>query len=654
MRLLQSLHRIGDRANHDSHVSRSRRSQPIVSCESLETRALLSVLPISGSNLTVSIYAETGGDFPEEEVIENGVTSIYDQSRLSGIDIVTTGGTNTLNVISTFSTIPVSINLTAGTGTVNTGLQGLLGGNVSVVGAPGTSADVLNINDQGAKNVETYTITSSTVTDSPGDKVTYSLMGSVNINGSSSAADIYNIESTPAGTTVKVEGGVANDVFNVSPTAKNLGTIQGNLGLVGASTVNIDDQNNSASGTYSLASSSATSSTITRTRAATISYASDPAVNLNGGSGNDTYNDNGTPSVTKVAITGGSGTNTLVGPNTTNNWSITAKNEGTLNNNSVAFSGMENLTGGTGMDAFVFSAGGTVAGTINGGSGGNTLIAAPTTPTTVNLQTDTATGIGGFANIHDFVGSATVADTLVGANTTNTWTLNSMTGDTVNSIAFNGFANLDGGTGLDAFVFGAGATVTGKINGGGGGDWLDYAAYATPVTVNLSTGTATGVSGGIANIQNVRGGQGTDNLTGNSLGNILIGGAGTNTITGGSGRSILIGDKGKDSVTGGSDSDILIGGSTSYDSSTLANDTALESILAEWQSSGKYATRIKKIKSGVGPSSADKLIWGTTVFDNSTSEANTSTGAGGKKGANWFFANVAHTKTNRTNLETLN
>ncbi len=69
-------------------------------------------------------------------------------------------------------------------------------------------------------------------------------------------------------------------------------------------------------------------------------------------------------------------------------------------------------------------------------------------------------------------------------------------------------------------------------------DWLDYAAYTTPMTVNLATNTATGidggVAGGIANIRNVRGGQGGDTLTGNSLGNVLIGGSGNDTITGGS------------------------------------------------------------------------------------------------------------------------
>ncbi len=295
-----------------------------------------------------------------------------------------------------------------------------------------------------------------------------------------------------------------------------------------------------------------------------------------------------------------------------------------------------------------------VTGKINGSGGTNTLEFLGSSPVTVNLQTSSATDTGGFANIQSFVGSATIADTLVGANTTNTWSITATNEGSVNSVAFSGFANLTGGTAMDAFVFGAGARVTGKINGGGGGDWLDYAAYTTPVTVNLSAGTATGAGGGITKIQNVRGGQGGNTLTGSSQGNILIGGAGTNTIKGGSGRSILIGGKGKDSVTGGSASDILIGGYTGYDSSSLANDVALEAILTEWQSGDSYATRISKIKAGVGSGGADKFVWGTTVHDNASANANTLNGAGGSGGTNWFFANVAHTTTNKTSTEQLN
>jgi hypothetical protein len=204
------------------------------------------------------------------------------------------------------------------------------------------------------------------------------------------------------------------------------------------------------------------------------------------------------------------------------------------------------------------------------------------------------------------------------------------------------------------FVFSAGKAISGKINGGGGNNWLDYAAYTTAVTVNLASNTATGVGGGIANIRNVRGGQGGNSLTGNSQGNILIGGAGTNTIVGGSSRSLLIGDKGPSTITGHSGNDILIAGYTSFDSSSLANDLALDSILAEWKSANSYATRISHLKNGGGLNGSNKLVWGVTVHDNAVANANTLTGGGGASGQNWFFANVTHTKTNKTPSEQLN
>jgi Ca2+-binding RTX toxin-like protein len=160
------------------------------------------------------------------------------------------------------------------------------------------------------------------------------------------------------------------------------------------------------------------------------------------------------------------------------------------------------------------------------------------------------------------------------------------------------------------------------------------------------------LAGGISNIRNVRGGQGGNILIGNSQGNILIGGASSNTIKGGTGRSILIGGKGKDTVTGGSGNDILIAGYTNYDTSSKANDIALEAILAEWQSADAYGTRVTKIKAGLP--GGYKLVWGSTVNDNSKSNANKLTGAGEPGAHTWFFANVLHTKTNKSPSEQLN
>jgi hypothetical protein len=228
---------------------------------------------------------------------------------------------------------------------------------------------------------------------------------------------------------------------------------------------------------------------------------------------------------------------------------------------------------------------------------------------------------------------------------------------TAGTFAFSAIENLNGGTGIDEFVFSAGQSVSGKIDGGSGADnWLDYASYATGVAVDLTTNSATGVDGGagggIANIRNVRGGLGSDTLEGNSKGNILIGGPSTDarndTIIGGGGRSILIGGNGGDVVQGGSADDIVIGGFTNFDNSSDANDQALEAILAEWQSADSYTTRISKINAGVGPILA-KFVFGTTVHD----DGNASTLTGGP-GTDWFFKGTHDTATDEAAGEQVN
>jgi hypothetical protein len=82
----------------------------------------------------------------------------------------------------------------------------------------------------------------------------------------------------------------------------------------------------------------------------------------------------------------------------------------------------------------------------------------------------------------------------------------------------------------------------------------------------------------------------------------------------------------------GSGGDILIGGTTSYDSSAFANNTALDQILNEWQSGDSYATRIATIRDGVGPGGAYRLAFDSTVADDSAANQ-----LYGGSGMDWFF-----------------
>ncbi|NIS81189.1 MAG: hypothetical protein GTO14_13510, partial [Anaerolineales bacterium] len=91
------------------------------------------------------------------------------------------------------------------------------------------------------------------------------------------------------------------------------------------------------------------------------------------------------------------------------------------------------------------------------------------------------------------------------------------------------------------------AEVSGVIDGGAGINTLDYSGYTIDLTVDLEAGTATG-TGGVANIQNVTGGGGSDTLVGDSDENILIGGAGDDVLTGGLRADTLDGGAGTDTV----------------------------------------------------------------------------------------------------------
>ena len=264
-------------------------------------------------------------------------------------------------------------------------------------------------------------------------------------------------------------------------------------------------------------------------------------------------------------------TNTLVGANTTNTWALTGPNAGTLDG-ALTFAGFQALTGGSVNDTFAFLPGGSISGALKGVAPTNTLdYSQYGSPVTVDLQTKTATAIGGaWAKIQNFVGTGTTG-TLIGANVTNTWSLAGSDAGTVGGVTFAGFANLTGGTGNDAFNFADGAGVTGVIDGGAGVNTLNYAAYSTGIYVNLQSLVATG-TGGIANVQNVTGGQGND---------VLVGNGGNNVLKETGGQNLVIGGGGSDTLIGGSGGDILIAGSTVYDQ----NAAALDALVAVWDSS---------------------------------------------------------------------
>jgi hypothetical protein len=283
------------------------------------------------------------------------------------------------------------------------------------------------------------------------------------------------------------------------------------------------------------------------------------------------------------------GSNTLIGPNATTTWNITAANAGSFSGTGtlVSFTNYQNLTGGSGGNTFVFSDAATLSGTLNGGSGGtNTLdSSAYTTPESFAISGANAgsgTPVGAFSNIQSLLGGR-------GGN--------------------NGFAFNDGGS------------LGVSLNGGSGlGNTLDYSTgWTGNVTVDLPLGVASGIAnpatGAVGGIQNVVGASGG----GSGLYNLLIGNGG-NFLQGGTGRrNLLVAGATPSTLVGGDGEDLLIAGSTNYDGDpTLANWQAIASY---WTSADPFATRVANLLSGSGVPILDPTPGTGTVVGNNGGSA---------------------------------
>jgi Ca2+-binding RTX toxin-like protein len=424
--------------------------------------------------------------------------------------------------------------------------------------------------------------------------------------GRSIAATAFTGNATLIGGTGSdtITGGAGNDVIVGGPGNDSLNGGPGNDTYQFADGWGVDTITEAPKSGTDLLDFSAATSGITFTAGKTLSAVS--GTNSVGGANLE-------------GIVGGAGSDTLVSKSA-NTWALTGPNAGTLNT-TLSFSGIENLTGGAGADAFNLGDGSGVAGMLNGGTGANTLsFAGYTTAVTVDLQARTATNVGRFSGITNFLGGSG-SDTLVGTDAAANWMIAANNVGKVGPTRFSSFENLTGGAGNDTFTFAKGTSVAGAIDGGGGTNTLNYAAYTTAVLVDLNAGVGTGVGGGITNIANVIGGAGND---------FLVGNAGNNQLTGNGGRDILIGGLGADTLSGGAGDDILANGTTTYD----IFGAGMAAIMAEWTRTDRtYVQRVQDLKTGGAGS-----LNGTNFLDSSTfiddNSVNTLTGGGN---TDWFF-----------------
>ena len=370
-------------------------------------------------------------------------------------------------------------------------------------------------------------------------------------------------------------GGGGEDSFTFTNAGSLSGTIDGNSGsdtLVG------DDDGNTF--------------TITGNNSGTLAGKTSGwsnIENLSGSNGVDifTFTDSGSLDGT---VDGDNGSDTLLGDDDGNTFTITGTNQGTLTDKTSGWINIENLSGSNGVDIFIFANSGNLNGTIDGDNGSDTLVGDDDGNTFTITRTNEGTLVGktsGWINIENLSGSNGVdififansgnlngtidgdngSDTLVGDDDGNTFTITRTNEGTLvgKTSGWSNIENLSGGTNNDDFIFNDEATLTGIINGEGGNNTVDYSAYTTNLSLNFSnisnieiliggsvndtlrgnnianiwniTGTNEGTVEGInfSNIENLTGGEGEDSFTftdSGSLDGIVDGGGGNDTLTG--------------------------------------------------------------------------------------------------------------------------
>ena len=296
------------------------------------------------------------------------------------------------------------------------------------------------------------------------------------------------------------------------------------------------------------------------------------SLSIDAGAGDDVVNYEGIDSgySGSILFDGGSGSDTLAGPDSDSIWTIDGLNSGTLNG--IAFSGMESLLGGSGDDLFTFL-GGSLTGSIDGGAGANTIdYSNLTSGVAVDLATGAASHTGGISSVDDIIGGGG-DDTLTGGDGGAVWQVTGTDQGVIGALGFAGFENLDGGAGDDTFIINAGAAVTGVISGGAGTDSLHGADQSN--IWNVAGAGAGDLDGTVfAGMENLLGGILDDNFVfalGGFLTGAVTGGLGQDRVRGaikqtnwklfggGAGNIDGVAFGGIEAIEGGTDADTLVG-----------------------------------------------------------------------------------------------
>ena len=294
--------------------------------------------------------------------------------------------------------------------------------------------------------------------------------------------------------------------------------------------------------------------------------------NLTGGAGDDRFGFSALGSINGVVDGAGGSNDTVSGDEDGNLFTVTSLNSGILNGKLTAFTGIENLDGGDGVDSFSINA--RIDGNLTGFVGRDTFlvgtggqvggnITGNDSNDTIDIRGRVEGNITGDSDDDQFIlrGGAVLLGTING-NTGN---------DTFTIVGAATLANaLNGDSGNDRFVFENAGTLTfnpsgvtaNAIVGGTGSDTIEGDDDGSEIRITgADQGTLTGKTSGLATgtdfieIENVAGGDGADTITIESAGMLsgsITGGAGGDTIAIQNGAQVagtISGDAGDDLLT---------------------------------------------------------------------------------------------------------
>jgi hypothetical protein len=510
-----------------------------------------------------------------------------------------------------------------------------------------------------------------------------------------------DVQSTAPGTSWFLSAGPGHNTYNIGDPAQGLAGIQGQVSVNGNSqgtdTLNYLDQGATPG---QILSYTVTANQLSRIGTATVSYGGIANVNIDAGNAastgfntfyiettaaGTTYNVySGSSGVTEYAVSTGSNLDGILGALNlhgqpgpgTNDFAIVSDflnsvvHTYTLTTGELQRDGIPPILY-DGLDFWeVFAGQGPDAVNVESvGAGVSTVVAAPSADT---VTVGTPTG-GGQHTLQNILDSLLVAPTssqqptvLIDDSGNPSTAARTVTFDNRDSYGYRihnlapGDLYVRQGTGAPITVRGDGGNETFAfqdlppnmqmvLDGGGGTNTLDYSNYVGNVTVDLPLGVATGLTGGISNIQNVTGSQGND---------LLVGDANANVLTGGTGRNVIIGGAGPDTLdaSGASSDNILIGGTTDFDT----NLAALDAIFAEWTRTDLgFRDRFSDLTSGTNGAGATPLnqvngqlilLTPTTVHADSSPDtligSNQTDPGTGNRVHNWFFFDFDDTIVN--------